>query len=63
MMLVSNGVREADPSIRGQAVEEYGGLDVSLEQISICVVDGSREIVIEAKVDRRSQIWPRAIAT
>lgn len=31
-------------------MEQYAGLDVSLEQTSVCVVDGNGKIVIEAKV-------------
>src|SRR3954465_2537140 len=35
---------------RGTAVEHYAGIDVSLEQSSICVVDATGRIVREAKV-------------
>src|SRR3954470_10370125 len=35
---------------RGTAVEHYAGIDVSLERSSVCVVDGTGEIVREAKV-------------
>ncbi|KOF12472.1 transposase, partial [Ensifer adhaerens] len=39
------------PSIkRGTTMDYYAGIDVSLEQSSICVVDGSGKIVREAKV-------------
>jgi predicted NBD/HSP70 family sugar kinase len=31
-------------------VEHYAGLDVSLEQTSVCVVDAQGEVVREAKV-------------
>src|SRR3954454_16887612 len=35
---------------RGTAMEHYAGIDVSLEQSSVCVVDGAGRIVREAKV-------------
>src|SRR3954469_14664074 len=35
---------------RGTAMEHYAGIDVSLEQSSVCVVDGTGRIVREAKV-------------
>jgi transposase len=35
---------------RGTAMEHYVGIDVSLEQSSVCLVDGSGKIVREAKV-------------
>src|SRR3954466_9033703 len=38
---------------RGTAMEHYAGIDVSLEQSSVCVVDGAGRIVREAKVPIR----------
>src|SRR5919107_2197788 len=35
---------------RGTAMDYYAGIDVSLEQSSVCVVDASGRIVREAKV-------------
>lgn len=36
-------------------MEQYAGIDVSLESASICVVDGSGGIVREAKVASKPQ--------
>lgn len=43
---------------QGTAMEYYAGIDVSLEQSSVCVVDETGKIVREAKVasDRKSLI-------
>jgi hypothetical protein len=38
-------------------MEQYAGIDVSLESVSVCVVDASGRIVHEAKVARE----PRAL--
>jgi len=35
---------------RGTAMDHYAGIDVSLEQSSVCVVDATGWIVREAKV-------------
>src|SRR5919112_6515508 len=35
---------------RGTAMEHYAGIDVSLEQSSVCVVDATGRIVREARV-------------
>src|SRR3954453_18006166 len=35
---------------RGTAMDHYAGIDVSLEQSSICIVDATGQIVREAKV-------------
>jgi predicted NBD/HSP70 family sugar kinase len=35
---------------RGTTMTYYAGIDVSLEQSSVCVVDGTGKIVREAKV-------------
>ena len=35
---------------RGTAMDYYAGIDVSLEQSSVCVVDAAGRIVCEAKV-------------
>ena len=35
---------------RGTAMDHYAGIDVSLEQSSVCVVDAPGRIVREAKV-------------
>ena len=52
MMLVNNGVRRRGPKHhQGTAMEYYAGIDVSLEQSSVCVVDASGKIVREAKVE------------
>src|SRR5215213_5882978 len=46
-----NGVRrDRPPAHRGTAMDHYAGIDVSLEQSSVCVVDATGRIVREAKV-------------
>ena len=35
-------------------MEHYAGLDVSLEQTSVCVVDAQGQVVREAKVGERA---------
>jgi transposase len=51
----SDGVRTGSERVgpkhhRGTAMEHYAGIDVSLEQSSVCVVDTKGQIVREAKV-------------
>ena len=46
-----NGVRMVRPQASsGAAVEHYAGIDVSLTESSVCVVDGNGKIVREVKV-------------
>src|SRR5437868_3756758 len=48
---VNSGVRRVGPKHhRGTAMDHYVGIDVSLEQSSVCVVDTGGRIVREAKV-------------
>jgi hypothetical protein len=35
---------------RGTTMDHYAGIDVSLEQSSVCIVDANGKIVLEAKV-------------
>src|SRR3954454_2670689 len=50
-MVLRNGVRVIGPKHhRGTAMDHYAGIDVSLEQSSICIVDATGRIVREAKV-------------
>ena len=37
-------------------MEYFAGIDVSLEQSSVCVVDGAAKIVPEAKVAREPEV-------
>ena len=37
-------------------MEHYAGIDVSLESVSVCVVDGSGRIVCEAKVASEPEV-------
>jgi hypothetical protein len=36
--------------IEGTTMEQYAGIDVSLESVSVCVVDGGGRIMREAKL-------------
>src|ERR1043166_7259901 len=48
---VNRGPSGSAPSIiEGTAMEHFAGIDVSLDQSSVCVVDASGKIVREAKV-------------
>ena len=48
---VLNGVRMVRPQASsGDSLEHYAGIDVSLTESSVCVVDGNGKIVREAKV-------------
>jgi transposase len=38
-------------------MEQYAGLDVSLEPTSVCVVDGTGRIAREAKVASLKRYW------
>src|SRR5829696_7961373 len=49
-MVCAGSERVGPKHHRGTAMEHYAGIDVSLEQSSICVVDGTGRIVREAKV-------------
>ncbi|HSA82208.1 MAG TPA: IS110 family transposase, partial [Geminicoccaceae bacterium] len=50
-MVCRNGVgRGRAKHHRGTTMEPYAGIDVSLEQSSVCIVDGTGKIVAEAKV-------------
>src|SRR3990172_13122397 len=52
----TDGVSESESGLarskhhRGTTMEHYAGVDVSLEQSSVCVVDADGQIVREAKV-------------
>jgi hypothetical protein len=41
----------------GTTMEQYAGLDVSLELTSVCVVDGTGRIAREAKVASLKRYW------
>src|SRR6516162_340567 len=41
---------------RGTTMEHYAGIDVSLESVSVCVVDGSGRMVREAKVASEPEV-------
>jgi hypothetical protein len=50
-VMCERGPNGLAPSIvRGTAMDYYAGIDVSLEQCSVCVVDESGKIVRETKV-------------
>src|SRR5919106_1270072 len=49
-MVCTGSERVGPKHPRGTAMEHYAGIDVSLEQSSVCVVDGIGRIVREAKV-------------
>src|SRR5919106_1081782 len=49
-MVCTGSERVGPKHPRGTAMEHYAGIDVSLEQSSVCVVDGTGRIVCEAKV-------------
>src|SRR5690349_24409535 len=40
-------------------MDYYAGIDVSLEQSSVCIVDGSGQIIREAKVSSEPAAWIR----
>ena len=40
-------------------MEQYAGIDVSLDSASVCIVDAQGKIVKEAKVATRSPASPR----
>jgi transposase len=44
-------------------MEHYGGIDVSLEQSSLCVVDGTGRIAREAKVASEPEALIRSSAS
>src|ERR1700761_2692834 len=44
------GLHLLQASSKGRPMEQYAGIDVSLESASICVVDATGRIVSEAKV-------------
>src|ERR687883_1351151 len=44
---------------RGTAMEHYAGIDVSLEQSSVCVIDATGRIVREAKVASEPEVLVR----
>src|SRR5438874_13196442 len=51
MMMLETGSERSAPSImRGTAMEHYAGIDVSLKESSVCVVDARGRIVREVKV-------------
>src|SRR5215204_1050943 len=51
VMVFWNGVRVIGPKPhRGTAMDHYAGIDVSLEQSSLCIVDAAGRIVREAQV-------------
>jgi hypothetical protein len=56
---------ESAPSIwrRRTAVEHYAGIDVSLEQSSVCVVDAQGKIVKETKVASGPEAWLISLAS
>ena len=50
MVCVTESERFGSKHHRGTAMDHYAGIDVSLEQSSVCVVDASGKIVREGKV-------------
>src|SRR3954468_7057619 len=49
-MVLERGPGDRPQAHRGTAMDHYAGIDVSLEQSSVCVVDATGRIVREAKV-------------
>jgi hypothetical protein len=58
----SGVVPEAPLSLRRTAVEHYAGLDVSLEQTRVCLVDAQGRVVREAKVASEPEALIRFLA-
>jgi hypothetical protein len=50
MVFVTESERLGSKHHQGTAMDHYAGIDVSLEQSSVCVVDASGKIVREGKV-------------
>src|SRR5512144_2758689 len=50
MVSTESSIVPAPSIIGGTTMEHYAGIGVSLESVSICVVDGSGRIVREAKL-------------
>jgi transposase len=51
MMVLKTGSERSVPSVmRGTAVDQYAGIDVSLKESSVCVVDAKGKVVREVKV-------------
>jgi predicted NBD/HSP70 family sugar kinase len=43
-------------------MEHYAGIDVSMEQSSLCVIDGKGEIVLETTVDTHPDVIADALS-
>jgi hypothetical protein len=58
MVLSESGLRPSPaPSIiEGTTMEQYAGIDVSLESASVCVVDAAGRIVREAKLECEPEV-------
>jgi len=50
MVSETRSERSASSIMRGTAVEHYAGIDVSLKESSVCVVDATGTVVREVKV-------------
>src|SRR3954451_9340866 len=50
MVLTSGGGLLPAPTSGGTTMEQYAGIDVSLDSASVCIVDAQGKIVKEAKV-------------
>src|SRR6476469_2048280 len=50
MMVEPESERSAPSIIKGTAMEHYAGIDVSLEESSVCIVDATGTIVREVKI-------------
>jgi transposase len=62
VMVCAGSERVGPRHHRGTAMEHYAGIDVSLEQSSVCVVDGVGRIVREAKVPSEPEALIRFLA-
>src|SRR4029079_9873398 len=50
MVLINGGGLLPAPTSGGTTMEQYAGVDVSLDSASVCIVDAQGKIVKEAKV-------------
>jgi hypothetical protein len=67
MMVLKTGSERSAPSIvtpsimRGTAVDYYAGIDVSLKESSVCVVDAKGKVVREVKVASEPEVILRTV--
>ena len=60
MMVCRTGFEWVGPKHhRGTAMEYYAGIDVSLKESSVCVVDGTGKIIREAKMRQAPRMPPQ----